>query len=112
MCSSDLSNITLDPNIATILFGVAQLGATIVSSLIVDKVGRITLLVWSQICNFVALGTLGIYFYFQREQFSMEPLAWVPIMCLILYIVSFSIGIGPISTTLMGELLPQNVRGK
>lgn len=87
----------IDAEIATILVGVMQVVATFVASLIVDRLGRRILLLISD--SIMALCTLflGIYFFLKdRDASSVEGLGWLPIVSLCLFIVTFSLGFGPV----------------
>ena len=36
---------------------------------------------------------------------------WIPLIALVVYVVSFSIGFGPIPWLMMGEIFPSRIRG-
>ncbi|KAL1432274.1 hypothetical protein MTO96_013594 [Rhipicephalus appendiculatus] len=42
---------------------------------------------------------------------AVESIGWLPLVCLSLFIIGFSCGMGPIPWLMMGELLPLRVRG-
>lgn len=101
----ELSAVSLSPEISPIIIGVVQVIMTSVSSCLVDRLGRKLLLVLSAIGASLALSFLGIYYYF-----SLTSLEWMPILCLVVYIVSFNIGLAPIPWTLMTELFPPDIK--
>ena len=104
---------SIDSNLASIVVGIVQVMATIVSSVLVDRAGRRILLLISQLVMAVALIGLGTFFFLKDEsaiQISVY-LTWIPLLCVLSFIIAFSIGIGPLSWTLMGEVLPPNVKG-
>ncbi|KAJ8920263.1 hypothetical protein NQ315_011924 [Exocentrus adspersus] len=60
----------------------------------------------------IALSTLGTFFYMQDStDISTDPVFWIPIFSLILYIFAFHFGICSIPWTLSSELFPSNVKG-
>ena len=36
---------------------------------------------------------------------------WIPLLALVVYVVSFSVGFGPIPWLMMGEVFPAKIRG-
>ncbi|KAK9722420.1 Sugar transporter [Popillia japonica] len=78
---------------------------------IVDRLGRNILLLISSVGVIISETCLGIYFYFQEKDYDLENLFWVPLTTLVIFILSYNTGLGPISWTITGEILPGNVRG-
>lgn len=64
----------------------------------------------------VALVILG-YFFYAKSQTSPDMVEFVkncgflPLVSLIIYVVGFSFGFGPIPWLMMGEILPAKIRG-
>ena len=72
----------------------------------------------------LSLAVFGTYFYL-KEEFSdtqTTPMnsveksgtllpGWIPLMALMVYVVSFSLGFGPIPWLMMGEVFPSRIRG-
>lgn len=107
----DASHANIESSLATIIVGIMQVVATFVASLTVDKLGRRFLLVSSAslmcICNIC----LGFYFYLLDQQSPLIPhLNWLPIASLCVYIIAFSLGLGPIPWVLVGELFTTEVK--
>lgn len=87
----------IDSGIATIIVGVMQVVATLVASLVVDRLGRRMLLLVSDALMAICTLFLGIYFFLKdRDESSVDNLSWLPIVSLCIFIVSFSIGFGPV----------------
>ena len=42
---------------------------------------------------------------------GIEVPGWIPLLALMVYVVSFSIGFGPIPWLMMGEIFPSRIRG-
>lgn len=97
---------------ATILVGTMQVLATYVTSTIIDRLGRRILLITSIsamcLCN-IAIGFF--YFMVDHDEKTAATLKWLPVIALCLYIISFSLGLGPISWVLIGELFTAEVKG-
>ncbi|XP_049880705.1 facilitated trehalose transporter Tret1-like [Pectinophora gossypiella] len=101
----------IPPHIATIIVGVVQTIATFISSLLVERAGRKLLLLQSCIIMGITLIILGIYFKLQVDGYNVATLGWIPLVCLVLFIISFSLGFGPIPWMMMAELFPVEMRG-
>jgi len=93
----------ISPSIATIIIGVMQVIATLVSTMIVDRVGRRILLLISDSVMALCTLALGIFFYMKdQNKDSVTSLGWLPILSLCVFIISFSLGLGPVPWLMMG----------
>ncbi|XP_065556829.1 facilitated trehalose transporter Tret1-like isoform X2 [Artemia franciscana] len=102
----------MDSNTQSCIVGIVQVAATVVSSVLVDRAGRKILLISSAFVMAVCLVALGVFFYFQENDPALAAnLGWLPLVSLIIYIIFFSFGFGPLPWALMGELLPGHVKG-
>ncbi|XP_068618805.1 facilitated trehalose transporter Tret1 isoform X1 [Battus philenor] len=94
--------------IATIIIGVIQVVATFISSLVVDRLGRRVLLLFSALVMCVCSTALGVFFFMQdfhgADSSIVEAISWLPLLSLSLFIVAFSLGFGPIPWMMAGEL--------
>ena len=90
----------------SIFIGVINVAVTLLSLYLVDRVGRRPLLLGSLLGMAVAIGLLGVAF-----ALTLSPLLMLVFM--MLYIVAFGIGMGPVFWVMLGELfLPdQRARG-
>lgn len=103
------SNIA--PAIATIIVGVVQTIATVISSLLVEKAGRRILLLQSCVIMGLCLIILGVFFKVKEQGMDVSNVGWIPLVFLILFILSFSLGFGPIPWMMMAELFAVEFRG-
>src|SRR5260370_2334625 len=81
---------------------------TIVAMLLVDRAGRRLLLLVGIEGMIVTLGVLALSFHISNQS---NNLAWVAVICLIGYVASFAISLGPIFWLLIAEIYPLKVRG-
>jgi len=79
------------------------------SALFVDSLGRRVLLMVSAVGMAVCMSLLGAYLNFERNLGVRWD--WLTIALLMLYIVLFSIGFGPIAWVYMGEVIPPGAKG-
>ncbi|RWS31237.1 facilitated trehalose transporter Tret1-like protein [Leptotrombidium deliense] len=103
--------------------------ATVCAAVLVDRVGRRKLLLVSGGGHVISLFVLGFYFYIKgpakvqvnnTANFNNttvtdedEPTnlpVFIPILCLVIYIISFSLGYGPIPWLMLPEMTPTAVR--
>ncbi|CAH1111080.1 unnamed protein product [Psylliodes chrysocephalus] len=94
-----------------IVTGIVQLFMVLISAIVVDKLGRRPLLLTSTMSCAIALFLLGFYFHLQQmESAVVDSLTWLPISCVLLYIIGYGFGLGPIPPTLSSELFPNDLR--
>ncbi|CAG9859269.1 unnamed protein product [Phyllotreta striolata] len=89
-----------------IITGVIQLCTFFVSSVLVDKIGRRPLLLTSSLVCSLALFVMGYYINLQNS----DDMVWLAILGIVLFVVGYGIGLGPIPITLCGELFPDDLR--
>ncbi|XP_042873713.1 facilitated trehalose transporter Tret1-like [Penaeus japonicus] len=119
------SGSALSDDMSVILIGIVQVLATISGSVLVDRAGRKKLLIIST--SFMALSIVGMGVYsfvsllgrswarvsmppIDLPPAPVSPIGAIPLVFLIVFIVAFSIGLGPVPWLMMGELFPSNVR--
>ncbi|RXG57691.1 hypothetical protein Avbf_12488 [Armadillidium vulgare] len=107
----DRAGSKMSSNVSSIIIGVTQILGTFVAALLMDKAGRKMLLITSSSIMTVSLAALGVYFYYLK--FDAEVAAsvgWLPLVSLVLYVIAFSLGYGPIPWLMMGELFSPDVK--
>jgi len=102
---------TLEPSICSIIVGVVQVLMTFASAVLIEKAGRKLLLLQSSIVMGSCLITLGVYFKLKDGGSDVSAIGWLPLAAVVLFIVSFSLGYGPIPWLIMGELFAPDVKG-
>ena len=99
----------INPYNAAIVVALLQIVAGLVSSVLIDTVGRLPLLLISHFFMSVALAGFGTFLYsFQDGGYRYD---WIPMTCAIVFQVAFAVGISPISWLYIGELFPLKHRG-
>jgi len=93
-----------DPNMGGLIIMAVQVAMTGVSVLLMDRAGRRSLLLTSLSGMSVAATLLAIFYLNNKEP------SWLALVALILYIIFFSLGLGPIPWLIMGEIFPSHVR--
>ncbi|MCH9626908.1 MAG: putative metabolite transport protein CsbC [Chlamydiales bacterium] len=103
----------LESNVTAILatagIGIVNFVMTLVAIQLIDRLGRRLLLLIGVAGMILSLGVLGLSFYFASPS---ALLGWTTTLCLIFYVASFAISLGPIFWLLIAEIYPLSVRGK
>ncbi|XP_028048848.1 facilitated trehalose transporter Tret1 isoform X2 [Monomorium pharaonis] len=102
---------TIDENISTIIIGIVNFISTFVAASVIDKLGRKMLLYISAVLMALTLFSLGGFFYVKSLDVDVTAFGWLPLVSLIVYVIGFSLGFGPIPWLMMGEILPAQIRG-
>ncbi len=92
--------------LATSIVGVMNVLSTILSLFLVDRVGRRPLLIGGIGGMIVTLAAMGIVF-----AIGPSKAGWFILICLLVYIISFAIGMGPVFWLMTSELFPNRLRG-
>ena len=87
--------------------GITNVIFTMIAILVLDRVGRRFLLIAGTVGCIVALGALGAFFASRSLQ---QHAPWLALVCLIVYIASFAVGLGPVFWLMISEIFPLRVR--
>ncbi|XP_050534184.1 facilitated trehalose transporter Tret1-like isoform X1 [Daktulosphaira vitifoliae] len=103
----EVSKIDTDIYMTSIVFGVFQLTASWIAFLLIDKVGRRTLLLISSFICTICLAIISIYLYLLADDESVD-FVWRSLFFIIVcgLISAFQIGLGPIPWFIVTEILP------
>jgi SP family facilitated glucose transporter-like MFS transporter 8 len=97
---------TLSPSLATVVLGVSQTVATCASSLLVERIGRRVLLLFSDVTMAVCHVALIVYLYLKQIDVDVRTFGWLPLLCVTMLVCAFSLGFGPLPWVMMAELVP------
>jgi len=124
------AKVDLNAYVCNILVAVTQIVFTTVSMFLVDRLGRRVLLVASEVIMCACLIAIGVYFYLKSQvdpgnsdtsqggnsalpyvtQETIENIAMVPLVAVLLFVAGFSIGLGPIPWVINAELFPKEAK--
>lgn len=102
---------TIEAHLATIIIGIIEVVMAIVVAIVIDKFGRKPLLVLSGSSMSICLGVLGYYFMLKDSDYDVTSIGWVPLTCLSLFNVTFSVGYGSVPFAVISELFPPETKG-
>lgn len=100
----------LSSNTYTIAFGIISFLFTLVSAVLMDRSGRRTLTIVSYFGSFILQLITAVYFYYAIN-YNITSYTWLSFTTISLYAGFYSVGMGPIVTTIQGELFPPNIKG-
>ena len=95
--------------LATVGVGTVNVLMTVVAIWFIDRLGRKPLLYIGLVGMALSLGLLGLAFYLPG---MMGALKMLTVLCVLFYIASFAISLGPIFWLIISEIYPLKVRGR
>jgi sugar porter (SP) family MFS transporter len=92
----------------SVFIGCTNVFFTIVAILLLDKLGRRFFLIAGTSTLTVALVGLGVFFASTSVQ---QSAGWLALVCLLVYIAGFAVGLGPVFWLMISEIFPLQMRG-
>ncbi|HET8557867.1 MAG TPA: sugar porter family MFS transporter, partial [Gaiellaceae bacterium] len=92
----------------SVFIGCTNVFFTIVAILLLDKLGRRFFLITGTAILTAALIGLGIFFASTGVQ---NAVPWLALACLLIYIMGFAVGLGPVFWLMISEIFPIQMRG-
>ncbi|CAG9828616.1 unnamed protein product [Diabrotica balteata] len=107
----DEAGTNLSGTTVSMIAGTIKIIMFIITALFVEKTGRRPLLLLSGYGTGVSLFLLGLFLYWNYVKWEyLTNVIWLPILCLLLNLIVYSIGLGPIPMAVMTELFDSKVR--
>nr|CAH7734445.1 unnamed protein product [Callosobruchus chinensis] len=98
-------------NTAAIAISLVKLSSTAIGSFVVERRGRKPLLIWSAVLAAFSHLLLGLYFQLQESGYEfVSMLSPAPFVCIVLFSLTFSFGLGPVPYAYLSEFFPQHVK--
>ncbi|CAO1373227.1 unnamed protein product [Diamesa hyperborea] len=105
----------MNPHGGAVAVAFVQLLASMLSGLLIDTVGRIPLLITSSVTMSLSLASFGSFVHYEQNRTNTLDAVgnndWIPLLCVLIFTIAYSLGISPISWLLIGELFPLEYRG-
>jgi sugar porter (SP) family MFS transporter len=95
--------------LASVAVGLINVVMTMASMAVIDRIGRRPLLLASLGGMVASLAVLGAAFQLSGLG---APLHWIALACLMAYVASFAVGLGPVFWLLIAEIYPLQSRGE
>ncbi|KAJ8918806.1 hypothetical protein NQ315_011090 [Exocentrus adspersus] len=106
----DAGSIYMDEATTGILFAVIMLLAATVASFQLDKYGRKLLLISSSILTGFCLVLIAVYFHLKHDGYDIISVSWIPIVSVMLYALTFKIGLGIVPIVITAEVFPAKMK--
>ncbi|CAG9838642.1 unnamed protein product [Diabrotica balteata] len=106
----EASGNIIPSHIASIIVGVIQVCICVVSSLLIDRLGRKILLITSSLGAGISMLGVGVFFAFKTHGYNVDSFYWLPTLCMVISVGCFNMGYGPIPWTICGELFSTDVK--
>lgn len=100
----------LQPHESSIILAVVQLITAAFSSSIVDRSGRRPLLLISTAGAAICTTIIGTYFFLVHMEVDMEGLSIIPMIVIMIFIISYTIGLATVPFAILGEIFPTNIK--
>lgn len=100
----------LDSQMLSLITGGVLMGTTFVAAVTVDRLGRRPLLLCSTVGLCVCNGTIAGYLFAINRGVDISASMWVPVLAVMLFVVSYGIGLATVTFAVIGEILPKDLK--
>ncbi|XP_075973338.1 facilitated trehalose transporter Tret1-like [Anticarsia gemmatalis] len=108
------TKLGMEMPLVLIIYGCVSFVVALMSSVLVDRVGRRPLLVYSYIGTGMSLGAVGVYFFLQDvadiDATTLTTYSFVPFVCILLSNVISTLGYNSLIFIIPAEIFPMNVK--
>ncbi|KAL6568161.1 hypothetical protein OROHE_003845 [Orobanche hederae] len=96
-------------DIGNICVGIVNISGSVVAMILMDRLGRKLLLLWSFLGMAVAM---GIQVLAASDILSGSENLYLSVGGMLMFVLTFSLGAGPVPSLLLSEILPSRIRAK
>ncbi|KAL3266801.1 hypothetical protein HHI36_010955 [Cryptolaemus montrouzieri] len=100
----------IDPSLCSIIVGLVAFSATFLCPLVIDKRGRRFVLIVSLIGIIFSELIFSGYYYLDDHNYNVDSITWLPLLSLVLFMLFYTFGLGPMPLTVTSEILPVNIK--
>ncbi|KAL4143719.1 hypothetical protein QTP88_006014 [Uroleucon formosanum] len=104
------TGVELSASVSTIIVGTVMLIAASLTPTLAKMTTMRMLLYISAIGMAITDGTFGLFFYLQESGRDVSSIGWLPVTSLVLFIITYCVGFGPLPWAIMGEIFPTNLK--
>lgn len=98
-------------SVGTITYAILQVIVTAIGAALIDRAGRKPLLLVSASGLVLSCVLAGLSFYFKSHELALKAAPALAVTGILLYIGSFSVGMGAVPWVVMSEIFPINIKG-
>ena len=111
-CSLQAAGFKYSGGLATVIIGTVQVIGTAVACMVMDHFGRRWMLVVASFGMAASCLVFGICYKITEALQPLDSgLGWLSLTCLVVYMLAFSLGWGPVPGLLISEIFPARGRG-
>lgn len=100
-------------SMCAIIFSAFMVFTNLISSCLIDIIGRRLSMFISSLGCAVFLAIQAVYYYLKSySDIDVENLRLVPLICMVVFIIFYSLGLGVVPTLMLGELFSSRIKGK
>lgn len=107
----EMTGSRLSPEICSIIIGLLQFFSGFVSSVVMERFPRKTLLYFSAAGMALSELPLGLYFYLLQNGFNMDSWSFLPLLTMSVFILTYNSAFGPLPFIISAELYPAACKG-
>ncbi|XP_035772533.1 facilitated trehalose transporter Tret1-like [Anopheles albimanus] len=101
----------LTPPEMSIILGAVQLVTVLFPVLLVDRLGRRPIMLWSTGGSAVGLLLCSVYFTLDvTDGVEVGPYGWVSFVGLVVFVVMYAFGLATVPFAILSEIFPRNIR--
>lgn len=104
-----LAGSSMSPNSSAIIFGSIQVLGSFLSTIMMEKAGRRSLILVScfgmAVCHFI----LGAFLTLMKIGYEVDSFSWIPIVALSFYAVTYCLGMGPAPFVVASEVFASDI---
>ncbi|XP_017791066.1 PREDICTED: facilitated trehalose transporter Tret1-like [Habropoda laboriosa] len=103
-------HLSLNTNLVLIIMGSISLVMSVLSTFIIDRLGRRLVFLTSSYSTSLCLLVVGLYFLLNKIGMKIESLSIIPLIAVFLYLIFFSFGLATIPSVFISEIFPISVK--
>lgn len=100
----------IPPSISPMILGFVSTTSNVISSKLIDRMGRKMLFSGACILEAISLFALGLYFLLLNHGRDVSAISWVPIASLAIFMFSFNSGLANVPWIVTGEIFSSKVK--
>lgn len=101
---------SVDANVSTNVIGFIEVAMGFVVAATIDRFGRKPLLVFSGSAMTICLGVFGYYYRMKEDNQDITWISWLPLTCISMFNVVFSLGYGSVPYSIISEMFPPETK--
>lgn len=101
----------IEPKQFVIFTNFLSLASRFLTFNVFDVFGRRVVLIAASIMSTLTLGCLGLHFFLIHLEFNTDSIQWLPIVCIVLFKITYTIGFYTGLSAVLSEIFPPNVKG-